>query len=265
MPLVFAGILPHPPVLIPEIGKDHVKKLAKTQAAFKALEQDLYAAKPDSILIISPHGNVLNDAFNINLCSDYKANFKDFGDFGLELSFHSDYMSIQQIRAADESNDKVPIVLTSEENIDHGFSVPLYFLTKHLKSLPIIPVTYSNLDYQQHFEFGDFLYQQLSKINKRFAVIASADLSHKLSKTAPAGYLAKAKDFDKKIVEMLRKKDVDGFLKIDPAAVKEAEVCGIRSIIIFLGIIKEMNMKPELLSYESPFGVGYAVLSYKPV
>jgi len=263
MPLVFAAIAPHPPVLIPEIGKDNLKKIKKTEAAMRKLEQELYAAKPESILIISPHGEIYDDAFNINLSADYVANFKEFGDFGLELKFKSDYMSIQEVRAADETHAAVPITMSSSQELDHGFSVPLYYLTQHLKDIPIIPITYSGLDYQNHLAFGQFLHRQLSKINKRFAVIASGDLSHKLTKDAPGGYSAKAKEFDQKLVDLIKKKDTQGILSIDQKLTKEAGECGLRAIIILLGIIESLNVQPEVLSYEGPFGVGYAVCNFK--
>lgn len=265
MPLVFAAITPHPPVLIPEIGKDNLKKISKTQQAMKELEREIYAAKPESILIISPHGQIFDDTFNINLSADYTANFKEFGDFGVELKFKSDYLSIQQIRAADETNEAMPITLSSQPELDHGFSVPLYYLTPHLKEIPIIPVTYSGLDYQKHFEFGQFLYRQLAKLNKRFAVVASGDLSHKLTKDAPGGYSAEGKKFDKKLVELIKKKDIQGILNIDPKLGQEAGECGLRSIIILAGIIESLNIEPVVLSYEGPFGVGYAVCNFKLV
>lgn len=263
MPIVFAAVSPHAPVLIPEIGKDNLKKLAKTQHALEQLEQDFYAAKPDSVLVISPHGKIFDDAFNINLNSDYTAGFKEFGDFGLELKFKSDYMTIQEIRAADESNKKFPLVLTSEPEIDHGFSIPLYYLTKHLKNIPIIPITYSALDYKEHFAFGQFVYQQLAKINKRFAVVASGDLSHKLTKDSPGGYSAEGKKFDKKIVDLLKKNDFQGILNIEPELIKAAGECGLRSILILAGMIESLNTSAEVLSYEGPFGVGYLVSNFK--
>lgn len=265
MPLVFSAITPHPPVLIPEIGKDNLKKIAKTEEAMKKLEQDFYAAKPESLLIISPHGKILDDAFNINLSTDYSANFKEFGDFGLELKFKSDYMSIQEIRAADEGHKEVPLVLTSETELDHGFSVPLYYLTQHLKNIPIIPITYSALDYKQHFALGQFLHRQLSKINKRFAIIASGDLSHRLTKDAPGGYSEQGEVFDRQLIELLKKKDSQGIMNMDPKLIKAAGECGLRSIIIMLGIIDSLNTETEVLSYEGPFGVGYTVCNFKLV
>lgn len=263
MPIVFSAITPHPPVLIPEIGKDNLEKIVKTQEAMKKLEQELYVAKPDSILVISPHGKVYDDAFNINLSAKYKANFKDFGDFGLELEFKSDYMSIQQIRAADETQASVPIILSSQEELDHGLSVPLFYLTQHLKDVPIIPITYSALNYQNHFDFGKFLHRQLSKLDKRFAIIASGDLSHKLTKDAPAGYSPKGQEFDDKLVELIKNKDTQGILNIDPKLCQEAGECGLRSIIILLGVIEAFNIEPEILSYEGPFGVGYMVCNFR--
>jgi len=263
MPLVFSAITPHPPVLIPEIGKENLKKIKKTQAAMEQLEQIFYASKPESVLIISPHGKIFDDSFNFNLSPNYVASFKEFGDFGLELKFKSDFMSIQEIRAADETNKAVPIVLSSEPELDHGFSVPLYYLTQHLKNIPIIPITYSGLDYSQHFAFGQWLYRQLSRINKRFAVIASGDLSHKLTKDAPGGYSVEAKKFDQQLLKLIKNKDIQGILNIETELIKAAGECGLRSIIILFGILESINVQPEVLSYEGPFGVGYAVCNFQ--
>ena len=265
MPIVFSAITPHPPILIPEIGKDNLKKIKKTEESMKKLEQEFYASKPDSILIISPHGQILSDAFNINLSSDYVADFKDFGDFSLELKFKSDYMSIQNIRTADENKKSVSIALTSSAELDHGVSVPLYYLTRHLKNIPIIPITYSALDYQKHFEFGKFLHRQLSKINKRFAVVASGDLSHRLTKDAPATYSEKGKKFDNQLVKLIKNKDIPNIMNIDDSLSNEAGECGLRSIIVLLGIIESLNFQPDILSYEGPFGVGYLVCNFKLV
>ena len=263
MPIVFAAIAPHPPVLIPEIGKENIKQLAVTQTALQKLEEEFYAAKPESVVIISPHGKILDDSFNINFSPEYVADFKEFGDYSLELKFKSDYLSIQQIRAADEGGQKIPLMLSSDIHLDHGCSIPLYFLARHLKNLPIIPITYSLLDNQQHYAFGEFLHRQLAKINKRFAIIASGDLSHRLTKTAPGGYNAKGKDYDKKIIELIRSNNASALVDLDPKLIAAAGECGLRSFITLFGLIKSLRVQPDILSYESPFGVGYLVCNFK--
>ena len=263
MPLVFAAITPHPPVLIPEIGKENVSKLAKTKSAMEKLERELYASQPESLLIISPHGKTMADDFTINLAADYTVHFQEFGDFGVELKFRSDYLSIQQIRAADEGQRNVPLVLSSTTEIDHGFGVPLHYLTSHQNQLPIIPVTSAASSLEQHFAFGKFLHRQLSSIDKRFAVVASADLSHRLTQDAPGGYSKRGSEFDKKLVSLVKKNDVAAILKFDRALAEEAGECGLRPIAMLLGILEAVNVSVEALSYERPFGVGYLVANFK--
>ncbi len=77
--IIFGAIVPHSPLLIPSIGKEHRQGLAKTIEAIQEIEQALYLAKPDTICIIAPHGSRYPDAFSINLAATYKGNFKTFG------------------------------------------------------------------------------------------------------------------------------------------------------------------------------------------
>jgi len=263
MPIVFSAIVPHPPVLVPEIGKDNLEKIAKTADALVELEQALYAAKPESLVVIAPSEKILDDAFNINFNPNYTATFKKFGDFTVEFKYRSDYLTIQEIRAGDESHTQVPIVLTSEEELGHEFSVPLFALTSHLKDLPVIPITYSKLDAAQHFAFGQFLHRELSKIDKRFAVIASADLSNKLTKDAPGGFSEKGVLYDRTITKLLEDHDVQKIVSFDEALAQESGEYGLRAIQIFLGVIATLNVAPKVLSYEAPFGVGYVVVNYE--
>ena len=154
-------------------------------------------------------------------------------------------------------------MLSSTVEIDHGFGVPLHYLTTHLKQLPIIPISSATSDLAAHFAFGKFLHEQLSRIDKRFAIIASADLSHRLTKDAPGGLSKRGVEFDKKVLTLVKKNDLAGLLKLDPKLAAEAGECGLRPIAILLGILEGMNVTAEALSYEGPFGVGYLVANFK--
>lgn len=261
--LVFSAICPHPPILIPAIGKDNIKAIKNTAEAMKKLEQDLYADKPDVIIIISPHGELIPDAFSINLNTGYKANFEEFGDFTTKLEFSSS--SLLALKIKERVENELPIVLSSSENMDHGAAVPLFYLMKHLKDVEVIPVCYSFLDTDKHFLFGQLLKKEIAKSDKRVAVIASGDLSHALTKDAPAGYSPKGEEFDKNLITLLKRNDITGIRKIKPKLIEDAAECGFRSIIILLGIIEEYKFEVEVLSYEGPFGVGYLVANFKLV
>ncbi len=261
--IVFSAITPHPPILIPNIGKDNLDKIKNTASAMKELEAELYASKPDVILIISPHGEIIPDAFCLNLNTKYTVNFEEFGDFTTKLEFKSSPMLALQLKERVEN--EFPMVLSSMDHLDHGSGVPLFYLTKHLKNIEIIPICYSLLDYQKHFEFGQLLKRELVKSEKRVAVIASGDLSHALTKDAPAGFSPKGEEFDQKLIALLKRQDFRGLLKLDHRLIEEAAECGLRSIITLLGIIEEYKQEVNVLSYEGPFGVGYLVANFKLV
>jgi MEMO1 family protein len=259
--LVFSAIVPHPPILIPTIGKENVDKLKKTIRAFDLLEESLNQADPDTIIVITPHGELNFEAFTINATEEYTSNFENFGDFSTKQKFKSDLGFVNHFKSQVET--KLPLQLVSEPNLDHGASVPLYYLTRKKSDRRIVPIAYSFLNYEKHVEFGEALKEAIFSSEKKYAVIASGDLSHRLSMHAPAGFSPKAKEFDKKLIQQLKKKSLDGILNIDQELIKDAGECGLRSFLILLGILKRMKYEFEVLSYESPFGVGYLVGEFK--
>ncbi len=261
MSIVFASIAPHPPLLIPTIGKENLHLLAQTEKAYAKLEQELYSAKPDTIIIISPHGEIFSNTFSINLSPDYIAEFSNFGDLATKTVFSGNVMLAHRIRESLET--KAPLQLISNNKLDHGSSIPLIMLTGHLPKIKIIPIYYSGLSLEAHYNFGNLLKREILVAKERVAVIASGDLSHKLTKNSPAGYSAKAKKFDKKLVEYIQQQKIEEILGLNPELISEVSECGLRSIIILLGILEGTNYSPQLLSYEFPFGVGYLTMKMK--
>lgn len=258
--LVFSCITPHPPILIENIGKESIEKIKKTQNALVELEEELYTAKPDIIIIISPHGEIHPDYFTINLHPYYEGDFKEFGDFITKLSFKGNIQFVHQIK--NEVENKIPLTLISSPILDHGSMVPLYYLTKHLPKVNIVPVSYSFLDFNKHIVLGQIIKRVILKSNKRVAVIASGDLSHRLTKTAPAGYSPVGKVFDKKLIRALETKNTEEIFAFDNQFIEQAGECGLRSFLILLGILSKINYQPKVLSYEGSFGVGYLVMNF---
>ncbi len=258
--LVFSAIVPHPPILIPRIGKDNLEKLQKTVHAFDILEKELNEAKPDTIIVISPHGDINFDAFTVNINEKYIATYEDFGDFSTKKEYRSDLGFVNTLKGGCESS--LPLQLISNQKLDHGASIPLFYLTRQNSDRRILPITFSYLNFQKHLDFGVLLKEAVFNSEKRYAIIASGDLSHKLTMKAPAGFSPRAKEFDKKLIQLLKKgghECVSGILNLEPKFIEEAGECGLRSILILLGVIKNMSYDFEVLSYESPFGVGYLV------
>ena len=261
--IVFSAFVPHPPILIPEIGKDNFRFLEKTAKSMKKLSEDLYAAKPDSIIIISPHGPMQSEAFSLNMSPEFEINFEDFGDLNTEIKVTGDIGLIHHYKEILEA--KMPVVLTHQIKLDHGAGIPLYYFKDTIKELgaKIIPIYYSLLDYQQHFKFGRKLQEDIINDTKRIAIISSGDLSHRLTEDAPAGYSHWAKKFDQTIQDKILSKDTKGLLDLDGDFIEEAHECGLRSLIILLGMMNSISYKPKIYSYEGPLGVGYLTVNFK--
>jgi MEMO1 family protein len=258
----FACFVPHSPILIPEVGKENLDQLKATVDAYKSLEHDLYSSKPDIIIIISPHANKQGgEFFTINQQPQLKVDFKQFGDLVSKLQFDNEIGFGYKIKESCE--DYFPIMLTAEEALDYGSGVPLLYLTEHLPNIKIVSIGYADLPYQDHIKFGELIRKQINISDKRVAIIASGDLSHKLHKDSPAGYSPQAQEFDQEIIKLINDKKIDEIVNLNPKIVAEAGECGLRSLMILLGIIKEINYQPNKLSYQAPFGIGYLVENFE--
>ena len=218
MPIIFACLAPHPPIILPNVGSPEDRtKVKNTIENLEKLGKSLKELNPDLIIISSPHP-------------------------------------------------------------DWGFNVPLYFLAPNYTDYPgkvkqfligLEPPSF-------YFEEGKKIYKseirnpksetnsKFKILNSKTAIIASGDLSHCLKAEGPYGFHPDGPKFDEKLIESLKKKDIETILKLDELY-PEAGECGLRSFCFLLGILEAslLNWKPEILSYEGPFGVGYLVANFK--
>lgn len=254
--ICFAAITPHPPIIVPGIGKTEDLKLVQgTILALDRLAQDLEGSKPDTVIIVSPHAPFSPDFFGINSVDNLIGDLSDFGLYD-EFNFENDLEIAENIRNA--SSEKKINVQFYESDLDHGALVPLYYLMEDTKA-KLVHLSFSGLDFKTHERYGEIIGQVIEDSAKRVAIIASGDLSHRLIPSAPAGYSPKGKEFDQKLIELLKAKREKDILDIDIDIVDQAGECGLRSVIMLLGMIRSKEWNFDLLSYEGPFGVGYMV------
>ena len=157
-----------------------------------------------------------------------------------------------------------PIITAPIHYLDQGTLVPLYYLwDKGKHKTPLIPMSFCSLSLKDHYRFGQFLGEYLKKDSHSWSVIASGDLSHRIAPYSPAGYSPKAKEFDRKLIEFIAAKEIKKILNMNIELIDEAGECGLRSIVLLLGILSGFSWEPKILSYEAPFGVGYLVAELK--
>lgn len=262
MSLVWAALTPHPPILLESIGKENTEKLEKTKKAFDKLAESLYLSKPDLIIVLTAHGLSIENTFVMNMGKEkdgilsYEANFEEFGDFNTKFSWETDLFMSFKIKSFLET--KIPLQLLNQDDLDHGSSIPLHFLSQSLKDIKILSITTSNFDTETHQNFGRYLKEIISNEEKRVAIIASGDLSHLFEKDEKI-----AEKFDEAIRKSLNPQKMDRIINMDPDILENAGECAYKQLVTLLAIIEDYNWKFEELSYEHPFGIGYLTGEFK--
>ncbi len=262
--IIFACAVPHPPIIVPEIGRGEERRTAATIQAMEKLTKELAEANPQTMLVVSPHGVSHRNAMGVLTAKSSTGNLSSWGMWGGEWYFDNDVEFVSALQREAKAAD-IPLKTIGEKGyeLDHGVMVPVYFLSRGVKDIPLVPLTFSWLPLAAHFVFGQALRRAAEKISKRVALIASGDLSHRLLPGAPAGYDPMGKVFDDKLVEAISRLDAKAIMNLDPQLVERAGECGLRSIVILLGAIDGLDAQARVLSYEGPFGVGYMVASVK--
>ncbi len=252
MSLQIAAISPHPPILIPGVGNEEdLNRIIDTTEAMKRLASEFNKKEIETVIVITPHGEDLGRMFNV-----YRADCFTYSLPGSLMSFDGDCDLATKISRLKE------VKMVESGNLDHGSAVPLYFLKEEFSDFKIVPISISAKSRKLHFNLGQKLLQKVEDSNKKIAVIASGDLSHKLTSFAPAGFSKAGKEFDRKLVTYIKKDQVKKIIEMDQGLIDEAGQCGYKSILTLLGALKKRDYNVNFLSYENPFGVGYPVAIY---
>ena len=266
------ALCPHPPIIIPEIGKNKRQKVKKTINSFQDLAEEISELDIDLLITISPHGPVFRDAISVSRKDKLTGDFSDFGY--PEITFE-EKNHINFINNLGEAAGKVDIDLITlpssrvkrtdyNTELDHGVLVPLYFLKNAGVDVSLVALTMGLLPYNKLYSFGTLITQVLEEMGLDAVVVASGDLSHRLKPGAPAGYNPRGEEFDKKLIELLVQKKFKEIMELDSVLIKKAGECGLRPIIMMLGAFDNLEVKTDVKSYEGPFGVGYGVAGIYP-
>ena len=261
--ITFGVILPHPPIVVPPVGGERIKEAERTQRAMREVARHIKSIEKDidTIVVITPHGAVLGSTIPVYASPILEGDFSSFGASKPIFSFKGD----PELAALVIKENPNLISRSPETVLDHGVLVPMYYIVEIGVKKPLLPIAIAFLPLDKLFEFGKILASAADKLNRKIAVIASADMSHRLTDDAPAGFDPSGKVFDEKLVDLVRRYDVKGILNFDPGLADLAGQDALWSIAVLLGAMDGKKIKHEVLSYEGPFGVGYMVATFEPI
>ena len=256
--LVFAGIAPHPPIMVPEVGRDASVEVRGSIDAMAELTERVIRSGAETVILISPHAPLERDAFVAYDGPRLHADFANFRAPTATVHAELDDELLDQItRAAAEQN--LSTIRIKGFDLDHGTAVPLYFLQRYGFNGSVVALGYSFLPNEDHLRFGRCIHAAIEHVGRPVAFIASGDLSHRLKPEAPAGYNPQAHLFDEEVVDAIRSCATDRIVHLDPELRTMAGECGYRSMLVAIGVAQELEQACEVINYEAPFGVGYLV------
>jgi len=255
--LVFAGIAPHPPIMVPEVGREAIADVRRSIDAMAALTGRVIESEAETVILISPHAPLEPDAFVAYAGPELHADFANFRAPTATVHAELDEELLKEItRAGAEQKFEVVRI---RGDLDHGTAVPLYFLQRYGWHGRVVALGYSFLSNEDHLRFGSCIRAAIDKVGRRVAFIASGDLSHRLKPGAPAGYNLEAHLFDEAAMAAIRSNSTRRIVTIDQELRRTAGECGYRSMLVAIGVAQELESRCEVISYEAPFGVGYMV------
>ena len=265
MGILAAYMVPHPPMIVPAVGRGGEKQIEKTTKAYERVAAEIASLAPDTIIITSPHSVMYADYFHISPGRSAKG---DFGRFrASQVSFEENY-DAELVSAITEIARKqgfpAGVMGERDRKLDHGTMVPLYFIRKKYSGGKIVRIGLSGLPLTEHYRLGQMIREAVDGLGRRAVFVASGDLSHKLQDYGPYGYAKEGPQYDERIMDVCSRAAFGELFDFDETFCERAAECGHRSFVIMAGAFDGISVDAEQLSHEDVTGVGYGICIFHP-
>ena len=264
MSVLGAIMVPHPPILLPEVGGEEAKALAVTAAAYERAAAFAAALRPDTVVVASPHSVVYADYFHISPGESARGDMGQFRAPQLRFRAVYDAAFVTALSARCERAG-IPAGTLGERSpaLDHGTMIPLYYLDRFWRDYRLVRIGLSGLSLAAHYRLGQMIRETADALDRRVLFIGSGDLSHKLKEDGPYGFAAEGPVYDERIMDVMGRAAFDELLSFDESFCEKAAECGHRSFCMLAGALDGARLETERLSHEGTFGVGYGICTYR--
>ena len=265
MPLLAAFAVPHPPLIVPAVGKGGERQIAENAAAYERVAEEIAALRPDTIVITSPHSVMYADYFHISPGDGAGGSFARFGAPRVRFDESYDTAFVKKLCAlAKEAGLPAGTEGERDASLDHGTMVPLWFLRQKYAGGSLVRIGLSGLPLTDHYRLGQLIANAAAETEKRVVLLASGDLSHKLRESGPYGLSPEGPVYDRRIMDVLGRAAFGELLEFDESFCEKAAECGHRSFVILAGAFDGLRVSAAALSHQDVTGVGYGVCTFYP-
>ena len=263
---VLAGFMvPHPPMIVPEIGRGSEAQITETIRAYERVADEIASLAPETIIITSPHSIMYADYFHISPGRKASGSFASFRAPSVRFDEKYDKDLADEIaRLADAEDFPAGTMGEREPALDHGTMVPLWFIRNKYKEGSIVRIGLSGLPLTDHYRLGMIIRDAVRNTGRRVVFVASGDLSHKLQDYGPYGYALEGPEYDERIMDVMGRASFGELFDFDNTFCDKAAECGHRSFVIIAGAFDGMAVRAERLVHQDVTGVGYGICTFYP-
>ncbi len=268
MSVLAAYMVPHPPLIVPEVGRGGEDEIETTRTAYARAADEIAALEPETILVTSPHAVMYRDYFHISPGTGAEGSFAQFRAPEVRFAVEYDEELVREIAALADA-EEFPAGCDGERDaaLDHGTMVPLVFLRQAYGDRPlpkIVRIGLSGLPLEDHYRLGQLIRNAVENTGRRAVFVASGDLSHKLQEYGPYGFAPEGVEYDRRIMDVCGRAAFGELFDFGETFCERAAECGHRSFVIMAGAFDGLSVKAEVFSHEDVTGVGYGICAFHP-
>ena len=252
-----AILLPHAPILVPEVAGERLADCRASVDAMRAASRRLVAARPDAVMLVSPHAAREMRAYAMT-SGGVSGSLARFGASHASVRLPGVAALTATLRETAAARGIETANLPASQ-LDHGSVVPLWHLAQAGWDGPTVVIALAMEDNSRVAELGECVAAVATQLGRRVAVVASGDMSHRLKPGAPCGYDPEAAKFDREFIAQLRRGATRGLAAAVGPLQENAAEDAVESTLFALGAAGWRADGREVFGYEGPFGVGYGV------
>ncbi|MCF7845908.1 MAG: AmmeMemoRadiSam system protein B [Candidatus Peribacteraceae bacterium] len=259
--LNYGIFVPHPPAILPGVADAEIKNYEATIRALLSIALELKKNPPQTLVVLSPHADAEINRFLIRVpkAAGFTADLSELRTRLEPKTYQRDrILTAQLIESLNSAG--LNTGLLEEAQLDAATAIPLHFLTSALPEFELVNIATSLAGIPEHCKLGEVIAELAEKSSKSIALIASGELSHKLTKTSPLGFAPAAEAWEENLLQAVANQSYAEVFHADPFELDAISESGVRPLAALLAAFEKSSHLTRILAHEAPGGIGLATI-----
>jgi aromatic ring-opening dioxygenase LigB subunit len=244
------------------VAPSDVSPVPESRAAMEKMRTAFEAARPDCIAVLTPHGVYAEGLMTLGISPVAQGELDDLCikarvdvDLAAAWAYHGSAHEIPVAPLAAPKGSPFPL--------DWGVTIPLALLDPE-GTLPIaVSCPARDLSRQQLIDWGEALVHAADELDRRVALIVSADQGHGHAADGPYGFTPASADYDKAMVDAVKADDLERLLDWDDAWIESGLPDSYWQTLALIGVRRNVSLNATFLSYEVDHYFGLMCAMYE--